>query len=313
MRLFALLSMAAVALAAIPTIATAGLVGHYALDDGSGLTAADSAANPLPGTLTGDATPGGSTSGNGTFDSPDWVGGVSGTALSFGDFYTNSTTFGPKIDDVVEVANSGAGSKYEITGAISISAWVNLDSNSANGRKSTRHIAGRDTAGGPTGDVFSLKHRMGSSADLLEFLIDDPSTGNVNLAAAETLTTYQSASTHNGWVHVVGVFSPDDYMRIYVDGSLEGEYTEAVDGVPAAIDNSDAGATPLTIGRLNNSDEHSFYGSIDDVQFYDMALSDDEVAYLFANPGATVPEPTAVLTMLGMVGVLAAVRRHTCS
>ena len=57
----------------------------------------------------------------------------------------------------------------------------------------------------------------------------------------------------------------------------------------------------------NNSDE--FDGLIDDVQFYDEALSSGEVAFLFNNPGQLIPEPAAV-ALLGLGGVMMLGRRR---
>jgi MYXO-CTERM domain-containing protein len=75
--------------------------------------------------------------------------------------------------------------------------------------------------------------------------------------------------------------------------------------------------TPATQFRIGDwAQNNSFDGSIDDVQFYDVALSDAEIAQLFINPGQSlddlqgpvVPEPGSItiaalgFLSLGIVG-----------
>jgi hypothetical protein len=73
-------------------------------------------------------------------------------------------------------------------------------------------------------------------------------------------------------------------MRLYIDGVLNADLTGV--GVPAAI-HSEFG-TPFNIGRLHDSTVHSFTGGIDDVQLYSVALTAEQIAFLFNNPGLSV-------------------------
>jgi len=244
----------------------AALVGHWKLDDGetngtSTTTAVDSAPSPLNGTLTGSA------GGNNVFDDPTWVTGIDGGAAEFGDDSSNTNN---KLDDVIEISSSGLGSKLDISGSLTIAAWIKLNPDSANGTGSTRHIAGKDQAFGPTNDSFGINHTMGSSADLLRFMVADNDVDTI-VSSTDTLTNYTADSNNDGWVHVAGVFVPGTSMKLYINGLLDNELTT---GVPAEAESV---PTPFTIGRLNGSDTHSFYGSIDDVRLYDQALSDTEV------------------------------------
>ena len=255
-----------------PTPLASRLVAHWKLDDGQAdpntLVAVDSVSPENHGQLVNFSTP----------VSNKWVTGKSGGALEFGG---NSAANGS--DDVVEVNDTSG--KLDITGALTISAWIKFDEKG--GVNSTRHIAGKDRAGGPTSDGFSLKHQMSSSNDSVEFLIAENGV-NTNLVASTSLTDLTNASVtagNEGWVHVVGVLDPDNFMHLYINGQLDAAYSEAVEGVPSAIDSV---PTPFTIGRLHNSTTHSFNGAIDDVQVYAGVLSPEEIQFLFENPGMAI-------------------------
>jgi len=239
-----------------------GLLAHWTLDDGQN--------NPSTMTATDLVAP----AANGVWQnttSPLWIDGIAGGAARFG---------APNADDVIAISESA---KLNVTGALTISAWIKHDAESG-GVSSTRHIAGKDTAGGPAGDSYSLKHNMASGANRLQFLIDSETTANVNLTSTNTLSTYTAASEHNGWIHVAGVYQPGEFMRLYIDGELDTELTGSA--VPQSIHAEPF--TPFTIGRLHNSTTHSFTGGIDDVQLYSAALTTEQIAFLFGNPGHSV-------------------------
>jgi len=79
-----------------PPLSTAGLVGQWSLNEGSGLTTSDSSGNNNTGTLQ---------------NGPTWVAGKSGQALSF-----------DGVNDFVSIPNS---TSFGIIGDFTISAWVN--------------------------------------------------------------------------------------------------------------------------------------------------------------------------------------------
>ncbi|MBT3199128.1 MAG: LamG domain-containing protein [Phycisphaerales bacterium] len=90
-------------------------------------------------------------------------------------------------------------------------------------------------------------------------------------------------------------------VKLYIDGSEQ--------AAPNINNNSvldTTAATSFYIGRGFSS--AAFDGIVDDVQFYDTALSDQDISSLAANPGATVPEP-ATMTLLALGG-LAMLRRR---
>ena len=58
--------------------------------------------------------------------------------------------------------------------------------------------------------------------------------------------------------------------------------------------------------RIGGPDD--FKGLVDDVQFYDQALSSSQVQYLYDNPGAVIPEPST-LALLGLAASILFLRR----
>lgn len=96
------------------------------------------------------------------------------------------------------------------------------------------------------------------------------------VSSTNTLMDYSAASL-DGWVHVVGVFDPGVVSAIYINGEL--------DNFKAGSGSIIYHAHPFCIGRYWNGDKYTFNGAIDDVQIYDKALSEEDVLYLFSNPG----------------------------
>jgi len=82
------------------------------------------------------------------------------------------------------------------------------------------------------------------------------------------------------WHHLVGVRSRG-HIKIYVDGVLETDEKDAHAGVTVKID----GDGPF-IGDLPGNTEQ-VHGHLDDVRFYDRALSDTEIAGLYVGGGGS--------------------------
>ena len=74
------------------------------------------------------------------------------------------------------------------------------------------------------------------------------------------------------WVFVTGVFSPGKFMRVYLNGKLDGEKSS---GVPNKIQVTTT--TPFTVGAITASTGYSFKGVIDEVAVYSRALTSKEI------------------------------------
>src|SRR5262249_16174565 len=155
-----------------------------------------------------------------------WTPGVSGSALLF-----------DGIDDYVELGDPAA---LQLTGAMTLSAWVNPRSIEFNGR-----IISKDS--GPTLRGWSLNVE---NTNVFEFSVAGPQGATWSLVDSTTsvpLTT---------WTHVVGVFEPGVGLRLYINGVLNNVVTS---GVAASQANP-----PVNVRIGERGDGFHFDGAIDD-------------------------------------------------
>jgi hypothetical protein len=202
---------------------TTGLLGWWKLNEGSGSTAADATTPASNGTLLG---------------SPTWTTGKVNGALLF-----NGST------SRVEIGNP---SELQLTGAMTLSAWVYINSFATNGRVVNKQ-------GGPSQRGWSLNV--------------EPS-GVASMQVASNATTLVSVSSGplptNQWVHLTGTYAPGAALRIYVDGALAGERTT---GVPASQYNS---TLNVQIGRRPDA-QGAWDGKLDEVRVYNRVLTLSEI------------------------------------
>jgi predicted GH43/DUF377 family glycosyl hydrolase len=79
------------------------------------------------------------------------------------------------------------------------------------------------------------------------------------------------------WHYIAGVFEPNSYLRLYVDGGLVAEKS-------TTFSSFTPGTFPLSIGRGSENDVfHYFGGSIDEVAIYNKALSQKEIKCHYNN------------------------------
>jgi hypothetical protein len=229
-----------------------GVVGSWHFDEGSGTIAYDSSGNNNNGTL---------------YNSPSWVDGKFGKALSF-----------DGVDDYVEIPDAPS---LQITNAITISAWLKFPVGVASGKGVVQKYPG------------------GGDYDYMLYLSLNgyPSIYFKNPAGTAFATNYPVDHRDNNWHHWVGTFD-GRYLKIYVDGVLRN--TTDTGGTTIRV----TSGQPLHImhgwsGYLN--------GIIDEVHIYNRALSGEEIQDLYNYYGYTTtnypgrvlvrkfasPEPTA--------------------
>jgi len=210
-----------------PTEPTAaGLAAHYKLDQ----NATDSSGNNNHGTLAG---------------GPQWMAGKIGGALQF-----------DGVDDFVDCGN---GASLNITGPITISAWVYPTGGGGDGY-------GRivDKSNGTGGDAPGYKLYLRAAENY-----------TVTLSAGGRYPISSLRAVLNSWNYVV--FTTDGTRRrLFLNGVWE-EWNESA--LPSISSN------PLFIGNSPAGARH-FQGIIDDVRIYDRALTSGEIAWL---GGVTAP------------------------
>ncbi len=157
--------------------------------------------------------------------------------------------------------------RFDQTGAITMEAWIKLDEYpEANGGIVAKYLG----AGNQRGYEMYVNIQNGGRGELGMVISSDGTfTTAANLIDDQPLPLGE-------WLHVVSVFEPDQFMRLYIDGELVSEMIEggSVD-VPSAIFSNSA---DLWIGRqFSSSSTFHFPGLIDEVALYDRALSADEI------------------------------------
>jgi hypothetical protein len=225
------------------------LVAWWKFDEAEGSNAGDSSGNELTGTLTGN---------------PQWqpTGGKAGGALAF--------------DGDGDFIECGPDEGLNITGAVSIAAWVKL-SKSTDDQK----IAGNqdDITGGYKLSIFS---------DKAEFEVRDSGNALRNNRFVDGGTVLQP----DVWYHIVGTYSQGESIKTYVNAKLDREQETL--NILAASEG------PLKIGCEPFSGECLFNGLMDDLQIYNYPLSETEVAALYA--GQAPPRMTAKTEILAASG-----------
>jgi large repetitive protein len=256
------------ALVCLPGMSRANLLGYWTFEEGTGTLTADMSGNGYDGTLSGGTLPG-------------WVtpGAVGSGAL---EFYGSGST-------KVSIGNPAA---FQLTGAVTLAAWVNPDSVSTSGKIVSKLSSTR-------GYSISVEN-ITSTAGQGQWTFQLSPTGGSSLISCRTPN---DAPAIGQWTHIAGVFDPNDSggpsMKIYLNGQLA--YTTNSTAVPAQQVSS---ANNVTIGSRPDS-VNPFDGKIDEVRIYDEALSASQIL-------ALVPEPSTIslgVAMMALLGVRRFARR----
>jgi tetratricopeptide (TPR) repeat protein len=203
----------------------AGLIGWWKLDETQGDSVTDSSGNNINGTLAGD---------------PKWQpsGGKIGGALEF--------------DGDGDYVNLGKNSIFNITGQITVSAWIKVN---AFNYDYTAIITKGDSA---------WRLQRDAATDHLEFActgLDVP-----NMQWSNVLGTVNV--NDNQWHHAVGVYD-GEMLYLYVDGELD-----ASSKATGTININDY---PVYMCENAEQTDRFWNGLIDDVRVYNYALSIDDI------------------------------------
>ncbi len=151
---------------------------------------------------------------------------------------------------------------YEITGALTLEAWVNPDV------LQTQSIVGKfDTGSNKRSYLLQVL-----SDGKARFFANSTgtSTGSVSIDSTATVPAGQ-------WTHLAATFSPsgdDNFMQVYINGTLRGELTA---GVPSAIHSNDT-AVRMGYHRGSGSNTGFYDGRMDEVAIYNTALTGQQIA-----------------------------------
>ena len=235
---------------ATPAQSAAGLVAGYAFDEGLGVSAADASGSGLTGSLTNGA---------------GW-----GTGRNAGAVLLDG------VNDFVELGNPAL---LQLTGSMTVSAWVN----SAAFPVDDAAIVSK-RAGGEVG--YQLDTTIDRGPRTIGFKLTSSSGGNMFRYGATALQA-------NTWYHVTGVYdAATSELHVYLNGQLDDG--TLLGTVTATQQNSSAN---VNIGRRPGSSSFNFNGRIDDVRIYNRALTAAEIQADMNTPvagGTGDPTPPTV-------------------
>ncbi len=164
------------------------------------------------------------------------------------------------LDGANEYINVGNNSDLQITGEITVSAWIKGLAQNNQG------IAGK--YGYSTGQRgYLLGTSDGSPYNKCVFWYQETAAAFNNGDRVDSI----SVSLDGDWHFVVGTFEPSVAGKIYLDGELDGTDTS---DVPAAIANN---THVFEIGTFNTELSRCFSGSIAGVSVYNRALTAEEI------------------------------------
>jgi hypothetical protein len=220
------------------TAEISGRKAHWKLDENTGVSTADSSGNGNTGTLQ---------------SGPTWVAGRIGRALSF----DGSPTGG---DDVVF---AGSGASVLNLGAITVAAWINVETVGEAG--SPGRIVHKATGTNPLNGWQFVTQGAGQ----LGFAVDYTGTDLVRASAA-------NAFSLGAWHHVAVTWDGNPTaanVLMYVDGNLVGGYATSTDSVGGRV--SDLNSN-IYLGNAPSGDR-TLDGVLDDVRVYNRALDLGEI------------------------------------
>ncbi len=173
------------------------------------------------------------------------------------------------IDDFVDCGNDAS---LQITGALTIEAWVWLFTTATWDGIVSKAIWNQNE-GGYTNSSYELKFH--DDTNKLEFWLtsDGAETGKFVVESDKVLDIHR-------WYHVVAVYNPSTYARIYIDGKLDAEITE---NIPSGIFNS---SEPLRIGvgmHSDNNNSEFLNGQIDELRIWNVVLPLQQIQDNFCN------------------------------
>ncbi len=173
-----------------------------------------------------------------------WTGGVSGCGLHF--------------DGVDDWVNCGSDASLNPSDAMTIAAWINMDSSS--GHDNTIVNRGYAT---DAGEVYWLEIR--NYYRTVRFYWGD--------GTAKDVLETSNAVSPGQWRHIAATFD-SGAAKIYIDGELAASKT-------SAITNIQQQAWDTQVGRYwTGAPGHLFAGSMDEVRIFSKALNPNEIAMI---------------------------------
>ena len=230
-----------------------GITAGYAFDEVSGTAAADASGHAIVGTLT---------------NGPTFTTGKYGNAVL--------------LDGTNDFVNLGNPTALQLTGSMTISAWINSSSFPVDDAAIVSKRTGNESG-------FQLDTTVDKGTRTIGFKLTNSNGSEMFRYGATTLQP-------NTWYHVAGVYNAAaQTLNVYLNGQLDNGVLQGT--VTASQQNSTAN---VTIGRRAGVAGFEFNGRIDDVRIADHALTQDQIQTNMVTPlgpsGPDVTLPTVSMT-----------------
>jgi len=225
-----------------------GLVGHYRLDETSGLIASDNSNYHHNGTVI-------------NMPEATWLAGRFGNALQFKNPVAASAVSIPHAEHLNFDQNS-----------FSISMWIRLTNGSSNYNSASPakdcYLLHKGQFTDPGGKWYGIQLRD----SVLTFAIDDASVkSNLDISLKKATANF---IFNNNWSHLVVIKdTATKTLRIFINGVQVGSKAYTTLGTIGK-------ALPLLIG--NSAENKPFHDQMDDVRLYNYSLSASEITKLYS-------------------------------
>lgn len=208
-----------------------GMISYWKFDEGEGITAYDSA----------DAN-------DGDIIGATWTTGMVEGALSF--------------DGESDSVDVGAGTNLDITGAITVEAWIKPEA-----------LAGRNPIFARWNDVGAHRRQYFieiKGGRIAFHICQDGTDGSIDFVQGNTTLSVGK------WHHVAGVYN-SSYLEVYLNGSSDGSKTTSLTSIFSYSQDAFIG-----YGKVNEA-YNFFNGTIDEVAINNKALTPEEIQQHYDN------------------------------
>ena len=167
------------------------------------------------------------------------------------------------VDDFVEAPND-VSNDFDGSDSFTLEVWFRYEGEESGGTNNA-HLVTKQASSGTEAVPFALiNNRNEGKPGQLKFFRDDGSNRVTVATAHEDFNDgvwHHAAAVHDGVAQT---------MRLYIDGTLEGEATSVSLG-------STANGRKLRIGRRGGTTEHWFEGELDEVRIWNVVRTQEEI------------------------------------